>query len=143
MTKITIKNFKEALKKSGGNQSIIAKRLGVTRGAITSFINRKPKMRELVEIEGERIIDVAENIVDSKITNDQDLDTAKWKLINSKRGKARGYGNKTELEHSGETIGTTFNLITKSVEEIKDAKCGSEQTKSDNKPQARGNINSS
>lgn len=102
MTRITITNFKEAIKKSGGNQSIIAKRLEVTRGAITQFINKYPKMRDLVNIEGEKIIDAAENIIDSSITNKQDIDSAKWKLLHSKRGKSRGYGLKTEVEHSGE-----------------------------------------
>jgi len=121
MAKLNQKTFKEALKSSGGNQSIIAKKLEVTRGAVNQYLKRYPKMRELLELEAERIIDVAENIIDGSITNDKDIDSAKWKLLNSKRGKARGYGAKTEMEHSGEAH-ATFNLIEKSVEEIKDAK---------------------
>ena len=121
MAKLNKKTFKEALKSSGGNQSIIAKKLEVTRGAVNQYLKRYPKMRELLELEAERIIDVAENIIDGSITNDKDIDSAKWKLLNSKRGKARGYGAKTEMEHSGEAH-AIFNLVEKSVEEIKDAK---------------------
>ncbi len=132
---ITQKAFKNALEGSGGNQSTIAKRLGKVRSTITMFLNKKPKMRALLDAEAERIIDVAENILDFSITNDKDLDSAKWKLTNSKRGKARGYGPKQELEHSGETHNTTFNLIEKSIEEIKDAK-------PNNQPKASGNPES-
>ncbi len=121
MARLNIKIFKAALVDSGGNQSVIAKKVGRSRSAITLFLNKNPKMRSLCEAEAERIIDVAENIVDAKIVTEKDLDTAKWKLSNSKRGKARGYGQKQEIEHTGEA-GVTFNLIEKSVEEIKDAK---------------------
>lgn len=138
MTKITQKSFIKALDKSGGNQSTIAQRLEVTRGAVTLFLNKNPKMKELCETEGERIIDVAENVIDSSITKDRDLDSSKWKLLHSKRGKARGYGPKTELEHSGEINSTTINLIEKSVEEIKREKSTgqpSQPSQPDNKPE--------
>ncbi len=107
MAKINQKTFKLALGNSGGNQSIIAKKLQVTRGAITKFLSKNPKMRELLNMEAERIIDVAENVVNAAITNKESedrLDTSKWKLLNSKRGKARGYGIKNEIEHSGKVF---------------------------------------
>jgi len=132
MARLNQKTFKEALIDSGGNQSIIARKLGKARSTITMYLNKNPKMRELLEAEAERVIDVAENIVDSEIVTKKDLDTAKWKLTNSKRGKARGYGQKQELEHTGAT-GATFNLITKSVEEIKDAKSKRKSAQSRNK----------
>ena len=55
----------------------------------------------VLNIQGEIIIDVAENVVDAEITNKDSkerLETAKWKLLHSKRGKSRGYGQKQELE---------------------------------------------
>jgi len=110
MTRLNQKIFKEALKNSGGNQSIIAKKIGVTRGAVNQYLKRFPKMRDLLELEAERIIDVAENIIDGSITNDKDIDSAKWKLLNSKKGKARGYGAKTEIEHSGEGVKIDVNI---------------------------------
>ena len=141
MTRINQKNFKAALIDSGGNQSTIAKKIGVTRGAITHFLNKNPKMRELLEIEAERIIDVAENVIDHDIVTNRDVDSSKWKLTNSKRGKARGYGFKQEMEVTG--TAATFNLIEKSVEEIKDAKSKCKPTRTDNKPEASTNPESS
>ena len=133
MGKLNQKTFKEALVDSGGNQSIIARKLGKARSTITMYLNKNPKMRELLEAEAERVIDVAENIVDSEIVTKKDLDTAKWKLINSKRGKARGYGAKQELEHTGSS-GVIFQEITKTEEEIKDAK-----KKDNSEREAKGN----
>ena len=101
MAKINFKTFQEALKGSGGNQSIIAKKLQVTRGAVCIFLGKNPKMRKLLDLEAERIIDVAENLIDSDITNEKNIDSAKWKLLNSKRGKNRGYGPKVEQELTG------------------------------------------
>ncbi len=118
MARLNQKTFKEALIDSGGNQSIIARKLDKARSTITMYLNKYPKMRALCEAEAERVIDVAENIIDKEIVTNKDLDTAKWKLSNSKRGKARGYGIKQEFEHTGET-GVTFIEITKTAEEIK------------------------
>ncbi len=104
MTRITIKTFKKALVDSGGNQSTIAKKIGVTRGAITIYLGKHPNMKELLNIEAERIIDVAENVIDHEIVKKRDVDSSKWKLLHSRRGKARGYGPKTELAHSGDGL---------------------------------------
>jgi len=124
MTRINQKKFKEALKDSGGNQSTIAQKIGVTRGAITHFINRNPKMRKLLEIEAERIIDVAENVIDHDIVKNKNIDSSKWKLLNSKRGKSRGYGPKTEMEHS---TGKIFEVKITEVENESTSETGHEQ----------------
>ncbi len=142
MARLNKKTFKEALIDSGGNQSIIARKLDKVRSTITMYLNKHPKMRKLLETEAERVIDVAENIVDKEIVTNKDLDTAKWKLTNSKRGKARGYGQKQELEHIGDQ-GVVFNLITKSVEEIKDAKSKRKPAQPGDKPEARRDTVSS
>ena len=97
MTRISQTKFKAALEGSGGNQSTIAQKIGVTRGAVHNFINKNPKMRDLLETEAERIIDVAENVIDADIVKKKDIDSAKWKLLHSRRGKARGYGPKQEI----------------------------------------------
>ena len=97
MTRINKKNFKEACIGSGGVQTIIAKAIGVTRGAITKYLNKHPEMRKFVEEEGEKIVDVAEHNIDRDIVAG-DVDSSKWALTNRKRGKVRGYGAKTELD---------------------------------------------
>ena len=98
MTRITQKTFKAALIDSGGNQSTIAQKIGVTRGAVNIYLSKNPNMRELLEIEAERIIDVAENVIDHDIVTNKNIDSSKWKLLHSKKGKARGYGVKQELD---------------------------------------------
>ena len=111
MAKVNTKTFQMALKGSGGNQSIIAQAIGVTRGAISIFVNKNPKMRKLLNSEAELILDVAENNIDKAIMH-QDVDSSKWKLMNSKKGRERGYGIKQEVELSG-----NINTLTKEERE--------------------------
>lgn len=136
MTKITKANFTRYLQDTGGNQSVIAGKIGCSRSAVTLFLDKHPDMRALAEQEAERIVDFAENLIESDIANNKNVDTAKWKLTNSKRGKARGYGLKTELEHSGGAQPITVNLVEKSVEDIK-------HSRHNNKPKAKTDASSS
>ncbi len=123
MAKLTEKTFKEALKNSGGNQSTIAKRLNKDRSTINKFLLKRPKMRELLEQESEIVIDVAENVVDHDITKNRSVESAKWKLGNSKRGKARGYGAKSEVETTTTNLGDGLTLeITIEEPEVKNEK---------------------
>jgi len=139
MAKINQKTFKEALKNSGGNQARIADKLEVTRQAVGLYLKKNPKMRELLEIEAELVIDISEDNIDTEIMVHKDVDSSKWKLLNSKRGKARGYGFKQEMEHTG-GMSATFNLITQSVEQIKNAKNAKtgdkSRTRTSDKPEA-------
>ena len=141
MAKINIKTFKEACRNTGGNQARIAEKLEVTRSAVNHFLSKHPNMRELLNQEAEFVIDVAEDNINKSIMAG-DVDVSEWALVNRKRGKERGYGQKQEVEHSGSTS-ATFNLITKSVEEIKDAKDRSARARLGDKPEARGNTESS
>lgn len=138
MAKINQKTFKEALQNSGGNQARIAEKLEVTRQAIGLYLKKNPKMRKLLEQEAEFIIDIAEDNIDTDIAVHKDIDSSKWKLLHSKRGKKRGYAPKQELDHSGEMLPATFNLITKSIKEIKDEKARSKRgARPGDKPKAR------
>jgi len=121
MTRITKKNFKEALKNTGGNQSRIAEKLEVSRQAVSLFLQRNPDMKLLHEEENDLLYDMAEDNVAIDVMVHKDTDESKWLLLNSKKGRARGYGQKTEIEHVGD-VPITINLITKSNEEIKKAK---------------------
>ena len=122
MARITQKTFKEALKNSGGNQQRIAEKLEVGRSAVGMFLIRQPEMRKLLDAEAEKLIDYAEDNIATSVMVNKDIDDSKWLLTNSKKGKARGWGIKQEIEHSGEGGNYTFNLIVKSVEEIKSEK---------------------
>ena len=122
MAKLSIKTFKEALKNSGGNQARIAYKLEVGRSAVSMFLKRHPDMRIELNEEADRLIEWAEDNVAMSVMVHKDIADSKWLLTNSKKGKARGWGAKQEIEHSGETQPHTFNLIVKSEEEIKSDK---------------------
>jgi len=121
MTRITKRNFKKALKNTGGNQSRIAEKLEVSRQAVSLFIQRNPDMKLLNEEENDLLYDMAEDNVAIDVMVHKDTAESKWLLINTKKGRARGFGQKTEIEHTGD-IPVTINLITKSNEEIKESK---------------------
>jgi len=108
---------------SGGNQSIISQRMSVSRSAVSMYLSNNKDMKELCEQEGERIIDVSENVLDNDIVKNKSVDSAKWKLSNSKRGKNRGYGFKLETEHSGQQQ-IIIHEVVKTNEQIKEMKNG-------------------
>jgi len=97
--RITKGRFKEACKGSGGVQAVVAKALGVTRQAIGLYLKKHPDLRDFLDNEGEQVMDVAEHNIDKKIV-EGDIDASQWALVNRKRGKARGYGTKQELNVS-------------------------------------------
>lgn len=119
MAKINTKTFKEALKNSGGIQARMAAKLEVSRQAVGNFLKRHPEMRVFIDDEAENVLDIIEDNITASATIHKDVDDGKWILIHSKRGKARGWGQKQEIEHSGEEKNYTFNLVVKSMEEIK------------------------
>lgn len=122
MARITKKTFREALVNSGGNQARIAEKLEVTRQGVGIFLKRNPDMRIELEEEADRLVDWAEDNVGIDVMVHKDIDSSKWLLKNSKRGKSRGWGEKQQIEHSGESGNNVFNIIVKSVEEIKSEK---------------------
>ena len=99
MAKINIKNFTEAANGSGGIQAIVAAKLKVSRTAISYFIRRIPKMKELLEKEREKIIDKAESELFKAADNGE-----KWAIerILKTIGKDRGYTEKIEIEQKTE-----------------------------------------
>lgn len=141
MGRISKKKVKKAIEGSGGVQAVVAKAIGITRQSLSVYLKKNPEIRALIDEEGEKIMDVAEHNIDKEIVAG-DVDSSKWALTNRKKGKARGYGPKQEMEHIGTPA--TFNLITKSTKEIKDEKARSKSgARSDNKSKARRDPNSS
>jgi len=121
MARLTKKTFRKALVNTGGNQARIAEKLEVTRQAVGLFLKRHPDMRIELEDEAERLVDWAEDNINMSLMLEKDVDNSFKFLKNSKRGKARGWGEKQQVEHSVEKE-TVFNIIVKSVEEIKNEK---------------------
>jgi len=110
MVKITKKKFKDAVIDSGGIITTIANRISVTRKALYEWLVKNPEMRELIEHETEKILDMAEMSLFSQI-KDKDLGATKYIL--STKGKTRGYIEQKEIktEHSGEIGVTKINIV--------------------------------
>lgn len=127
MGKINLKKFKEAVDGSRGIITLIAKRLGVTRKAVYDYMDRTETAKELIENEKEKGIDIAESKLMKRL-NDNDWKAIRMILTQSKRGRARGYGKRLELEHSGEIKSNrpSAEEVRKIYEECKDGEVNKE-----------------
>ncbi len=115
MARISKKKFKEACTGSGGVQAVVAKAIGVTRQSICIYLKKNPDMKQLLDEEGEKVMDAAEHNIDRDIVAG-DIESSKWALTNRKRGKERGYGQKQEVEH----LGKIFDVNIREVSNEKD-----------------------
>jgi hypothetical protein len=94
MVKITKTKFKKAMEGSAGILANIAKRLNVTRGAITLFVQRHKDIQELLDQEDESINDLAEAKLIQKL-NDGDMKAIRFRL--QTKAKNRGYVERQEV----------------------------------------------
>jgi len=84
----------------GGYVSAIAKTLGCKIESIRNAINSNPELKELVYEQREELLDNAERGL-VKAVNAGKLEAIKFVL--SRLGRNRGYGQKLEVENTGET----------------------------------------
>lgn len=99
MRKLNKKKIENAISGSHGVQSIIAKKCGVSRSALTQFL-QKQKTNELknkIEEEKEIVLDIGELEL-MKLVNEGQFQAIKYLL--STKGKHRGYVERTEVQHS-------------------------------------------
>ena len=110
MAKLSKKKVKNAIKGSGGVLSVLAEKCDVSRSAITQFLQKEKNknIKELIEQEKERIIDLAENKLHGLI-NKEDFPAIKYYL--NTKGKSRGYVEKQEIEHTGISTPIEINII--------------------------------
>ena len=110
MAKLSKKKVKNAIKGSGGVLSVLAEKCDVSRSAITQFLQKKRNqdVKELIEQEKERIIDLAENKLHGLI-NKEDFQAIRYYL--NTKGKSRGYVEKQEVEHTGISTPIEINII--------------------------------
>jgi hypothetical protein len=109
--KYTIEQFEAAIPGSGGIMLSIARAVGCDWYTAQRFINRHPTLKAIFEAEMETNLDVAESLIISNIKiartkqvnsiNNQapeivDSTDAKWFV--SKKGKGRGYSERTEQQ---------------------------------------------
>jgi hypothetical protein len=101
--KATLEEFVEAIGGSHGIKAEIARRLGIHRVTVDSYLKRYVTAREIYDDEVERVGDLAESIIIKAIENN-DVDTAKWYA--RMKLKHRGYSERQEVTgKDGEDIG--------------------------------------
>jgi hypothetical protein len=84
----------EAIQKAGGIISATARILGCSRSTVENYIKRHPEVAEAVRAEREKMIDLAEGVLISKL-RDNDLNAAKFVL--NTLGKKRGYSERPQI----------------------------------------------
>lgn len=97
--KINKTMIKKAIPGTFGIYNQIAKKLGVNRETISKYMKKYPDLRELAEQEKYKMVDLAKSKAIVKI-NEGDT-TSIWNTLKT-LGKEEGFGEKTQIEHSGE-----------------------------------------
>ena len=129
-SKISLKSLTQAVEGTLGTRSKIAEALGVSRSALTQHLQNYPEHESIIEKERMSVINKAENeLFDLLEFDDYDKDPSSAARIRQKSaeyilgrlGKNKGWTEKTEVQHSGDTA-IVINLVETSVEEIKNSK---------------------
>jgi predicted transcriptional regulator len=110
MARINKKKFITAMVGSGGILANIARKLDVSRQAVSHFVQKNKDIQDLLAEEDEQINDLAEAKLITKL-NEGDMQAIKFRLTT--KAKHRGYIERSEINYSGETTTTfkTDNLI--------------------------------
>lgn len=108
MPRYSDKVLEEALRKCQGMVYVAAKALGCSPNTIKARLEKSERLRAIVETESEYVDDVAEMRLSQAIFNGEAW-AIKYRL--STKGKARGYTEKQEVEHSGGVGGGVIFLL--------------------------------
>ena len=106
------KQYKETIEASNGTRVDVAERLGITRGAVTLYLNKNKDMADLLELKRLSNIDLAESELFKQLNFNAGDNAASAAGIRQKAsqflltrlGKNKGWVEKTEqeVEHKGE-----------------------------------------
>lgn len=112
------KIFMEAVKDSFGILTTIAARIGCNRTTIYNFLEKYPDMKKVLEDEKERIIDrVEKKLFFRAIEGDiKAID----RVLRSKKAQERGYGDYSEVKHTGEMTQNINKIEVEIIETKKD-----------------------
>jgi hypothetical protein len=100
MGKLSAEKVRKAIVGCAGNYSVIAEQCGVSRQAVSLFLNKNPKLKREADAEGEKLLDLAENQV-AVFLKEGDKKVIMWYL--DSKGKERGYGQKMQLDQNIQT----------------------------------------
>lgn len=82
------------LRKTRGNQAEVARRLGVTRSAVSKCVSRHPSLQAVMAEEDAAILDDAESALYKAVLTGEPW-AVKWLLAT--KGKGRGYVERQEV----------------------------------------------
>ena len=97
MGRLTVKGVDEALREAMGNQAAVARKFGVTRQAVASYIERHPVLQQAQRDIDESMLDNAESALYRDVIAGN-FQAVKWYLAT--KGKARGYVERQEVTGS-------------------------------------------
>lgn len=92
---VTLAKIKKYSEEGYGNVEYVAKKIGVTRGAVNIFMSKNPKTKAVLDADRDRLKDIAENKVANAILMG-DMKVVKWYL--ARQARERGWGDKLEVE---------------------------------------------
>ena|SRR3990167_9759012 len=93
--RVRIAKFLKAVEGSGGIQSVIAKRMGITPTSVCEWLKRNPEFYKYIEEEDNKRVDMAITTITKDLGN---TETAKWFLLKYKKGREKGYNDKPETQ---------------------------------------------
>jgi len=95
--KLKAEEVEAKLRELSGNFSAVGRALGVTRDAVSKFVKKRPKLKEVAQECRETFVDNVESAIYKEALNGNV--TAQIFILKT-LGKDRGYVEKHELEHS-------------------------------------------
>lgn len=98
MVKITKKKFREALKDSDGNITVIAQSLGVARNSVYDFIKRHELEKEL-EAEKQSTIEKVKDRRKAMALRGKSKYSSTWNAIKSILTKSGDHAERQEIKH--------------------------------------------
>jgi hypothetical protein len=103
MNKPTAQQLIDAIKKSKGNVSAVARAYDVSRTTVYAWMNSYSTVLQALEDERETMVDIAESALYKNVVNG-DNSAIFYVLNNSPAAKRRGWGPRQEIEHSGDGL---------------------------------------
>ena len=103
MARLTVKGVAEQLRKHHGVQAGVAKAFGVTRGAVTRYIDAHPELKDVQQEAEQGLLDLGETALYASV-----IKREPWavKFLLATKGKGRGYVERSEVtgKDGGEVV---------------------------------------
>lgn len=96
LTRPSVVQIEDAIRKSAGNVTYAAKALGVGRTALHARIAKSPDLQRVLQEEREALVDMAESALRAEVL-DRNMTAIIWTLKASPEAKRRGWGERREM----------------------------------------------